>query len=110
MIFVTCLTIFLQHVPLKQFRKVRYVWAWLLMEYYTKHASDLIENRNDLEALYGQNIICFFVFMYLETNSMLTAKILEGLLYFEASVFDFPYLIYDDTFNYIVAVPTLIIA
>ena len=80
------------------------------MEYYTKHASDLIENRNTLEQLYGQNIILFFVFLYLETNSMLTAKILEGLLYFEFnSPSDLPYLIYDDTFNYIVAVPTMII-
>ena len=79
------------------------------MEYYTKHASDLIENRNTLEELYGQNVICFFVFLYLETNSMLTAKILEGLLYFETSPLSLPYLIFDDTFNYIVAVPTLII-
>ena len=79
------------------------------MEYYTKHASDLIENRNTLEQLYGQNIILFFVFLYLETNSMLTAKILEGLLYFETAPLDLPYLIYDDTFNYIVAIPTLII-
>ena len=78
------------------------------MEYYTKHASDLIENRNTLEQLYGQNVILFFVFLYLETNSMLTAKILEGLLYFETSPFDLPYMIYDDTFNYLVAVPTLI--
>ena len=46
--------------------------------------------------------------MYLETNSMLTAKILEGLLYFETSLLDLPYTIYDDTFNYLVAVPTLI--
>ena len=48
-VFVAFLTVFFQHVPLKQFRKVRYVWTYLLMEYYTKHASDLIENRNTLE-------------------------------------------------------------
>ena len=48
-VFVAFLTVFFQYVPLKQFRKVRYVWAYLLMEYYTKHASDLIENRNTLE-------------------------------------------------------------
>ena len=78
------------------------------MEYYTKHASDLIDNRNTLEELHGQNIICFFVFMYLETNSMLTAKILEGLLYKTTRKRDLPYMIYDDTFNYLVAVPTLI--
>ena len=81
------------------------------MEYYTKHPSDLIDNRNVLEELYGQNIICFFAALYLETNSMLTARILEGLIYREddmVSMFNLPFLVYDDTFNYIVAVPTLI--
>lgn len=39
---------------------------------------------------------------------MLTAKIVEGLLYREVSISSIPYMIFDDTFNYIVAVPALI--
>ena len=40
---------------------------------------------------------------------MLTAKILEGLLYGEIGLLNIPYMIYDDTFNYIVAVPSLLL-
>lgn len=40
---------------------------------------------------------------------MLTAKIIEGLLYQEVSVLDLPYMIYDDTWNYIIAVPALLL-
>ena len=40
---------------------------------------------------------------------MLTAKLLEGLLYGEISILSIPYMIYDDTFNYIVAVPSLML-
>ena len=79
------------------------------MEHYTKHASDLIDNRNTLERLYGQHAILFFVFLYLDTNSMLTAKLLEGLLYGEIGILNIPYMIYDDTFNYVVAVPSLLL-
>ena len=54
-------------------------------------------------------MVLFFAFLYCETNSMLTAKILEGLLYREVSVLELPYMIYDDTWNYIVAVPALLL-
>ena len=37
-------TLVLQYLPMRWFRKTRYLWAWMGMEYYTKHASDLIYN------------------------------------------------------------------
>ena len=46
-------TLVFQHLPLKTFKRVKYLWAWMMMEHYTKHASDLIDNRNTLERLYG---------------------------------------------------------
>ena len=46
-------------------------------------------------------------FLYLEYNAMLTAAILEGLLYRDYSIFSLPSIIYNGTFNYLVAVPTL---
>ena len=40
---------------------------------------------------------------------MLTAKMLEGLFYGEIGILNLPYMIYDDTFNYIIAVPSLML-
>ena len=46
-------SLFFQYLPLKTFKKARYLWAWSMMEHYTKHAANLIDNRNTLEKLYG---------------------------------------------------------
>jgi hypothetical protein len=40
---------------------------------------------------------------------MLTAKMLEGLFYGEIGLLNLPYMIFDDTFNYIIAVPSLML-
>jgi hypothetical protein len=98
-------TIFFHFLPLRVFRYYRYIWAWQLMEYYTKHASDLIGNRNDLDSIASHNFCAFFLFLYLESNSMLTAAMCEGLLYKELNLFNLPYTVYDGAFNYIVAIP-----
>ena len=51
--FVNCCiityTIYFYFLPLRIFRKLRYVWAWLLMEYYTKHARDFVGKWNLLD-------------------------------------------------------------
>lgn len=107
--FVLCCTIvytiFFHFLPLKYWRYYRYIWAWQLMEYYTKHASDLIGNRNDLDSLQNHNFCAFLLFLYLESNSMLTAAMTEGLLHWEIGVMDLPYMVYDGAYNYIIAIP-----
>lgn len=48
--FVLCCTVtytlVFHFMPLSVWRRFRFVWAWMLMEYYTKHAYDLIDSRN----------------------------------------------------------------
>ena len=36
-------------LPLKYWRPMRWVWTWLMLEYYTKHSADFIDNRNHLD-------------------------------------------------------------
>ena len=45
----TLYTVILHLLPFRVFAKFRYVWVWMLMEYYTKHASDLIYALNNLQ-------------------------------------------------------------
>ena len=47
--------------------------------------------------------------MYAEYNAMLTAAVLEGLFYGDTSVFSVPYMIYSGVYNYVVAVPLLVL-
>ena len=49
----------------------------------------------------------FFAFLYLEYGSMLTPAIMEGLFYRDFGLFSLPSLVYNGTFNYILAVPIL---
>ena len=98
-------TIFFHFMPLRVWRYFRFVWAWLLMEYYTKHSADLINNRNELERLGAHNFCAFLLFMYIETNSNMTPAMLEGFMYGNLGLLDLPYLIYDSAFNYFIAVP-----
>ena len=44
--YTTLVTVIYQVMPKSWFAKYRFVWALVLMEYYTKHAYDLIMNRN----------------------------------------------------------------
>ena len=98
-------TIVFHFMPLRVWRYFRFVWAWLLMEYYTKHSADFIENRNDLENRGHHNILAFLLFLYIESNANLTAGLLEGIFYAESGFQDVPYTIYDGGFNYFFAVP-----
>ena len=92
-------------LPLSTFRRFRYVYGWLQLEYYCKHASDWVDNRNHLELFQSHNFCAFFFFLYLESNSMLTAAMFEGLAYGELKLRDLPYTIYDGTHTYICAIP-----
>ena len=92
-------------LPLSVFARFRYFYGYLQLEYYCKHASDWIDNRNMLELDQSHNFCAFLLYLYLESNSMLTAAMFEGLVYGEMSVRDLPYTIYDGTFNYICAIP-----
>ena len=92
-------------IPLRIFRKFRWIWGYLLMEYYTKHSADLIQNRNELERLQSHNFCAFFLFLYLESNSTLTPAIFDGLLYGDFGMFDVPLVVYDFAFNYFIAIP-----
>lgn len=107
--FVTCCgfvyTVIFHFMPLRVWRYFRFVWTWLLMEYYTKHSADLINNRNVLEELGAHNLAAFGLFLYIETNSNITPAILEGALYGDLGLLDLPYLLYDMAFNYFVAIP-----
>ena len=111
--FVTCCcfvwTLVFYYMPLRVWRYFRFVWGWLLMEYYTKHSADLINNRNELENLGSHNFIAFFIFLYLESNSTCTPAMLEGLLYGEHGILDLPFVVYDFAFNYFIAVPLIYI-
>lgn len=98
-------TILYHFLPISVFARFRYVYGYLQLEYYCKHASDWIDNRNQLELLQSHNFCAFWLFVYLESNSMLTAAMFEGLVYGEMTVWDLPYTIYDGAFNYIVAIP-----
>ena len=43
-------TIFFHYLPMKVFKKCWPIYMYLQLEYYTKHATDWIENRNVLES------------------------------------------------------------
>ena len=98
-------TVFFHFLPLRYWRYYRYVWAWQLMEYYTKHASDLIDNRNVLESAANHNFVMFFLYLYIESNSMLTAAMTEGLCYGELGLLELPYTVYDGAYNYFLGIP-----
>ena len=101
-----CMYTTLYHfLPISVFAHFRYFYSYLQLEYYCKHAGDWIDNRNQLEVLWSHNFCAFFVFLYLESNSMLTAAMFEGLAYGEISVWDLPYTVYDGAFTYICAIP-----
>ena len=70
-------TIVLQMIPQAWFRRTRYFWTAVIIEYWTKHILDWIDNRNATLALFDNNFIMLFVMLYLDSNSNLTAAILE---------------------------------
>ena len=91
-------------VPMHVFRKFRYVWGWLIVEYYAKHASDWIDNRNKLDVLAQHNFIAFWVFAYIEYHSTFSA-IFDSMLNGEMGFFDLPEMIWDGGSVYIIAIP-----
>ena len=91
-------------VPMHVFRKFRYVWGWLIVEYYAKHASDWVDNRNKLDVLNQHNFISFWLFAYIEYHSTFSA-ILDSFLYGEMGLFDLPEMIWDGGSVYIIAIP-----
>lgn len=98
-------TIFFHYLPMKVFKMFWPIYMYLQLEYYMKHASDWIENRNVLESQASHNACAFYLYLVLESNSSLRAGILEGLMYGELSILDIPYTIYDGTLTYIAAIP-----
>ena len=52
-VFSCCITytLIFHFVPLRIWRRFRFFWCWIMLEYYTKHSADWIDNRNQLELL-----------------------------------------------------------
>ena len=97
-------TFFHYCVPMHVFRKFRYVWGWLIVEYYAKHASDWIDNRNKLDVLSQHNFIAFWLFAYIEYHSTFSAMF-DSMLFGEMSFWDLPEMIWDGGSVYIIAIP-----
>ena len=75
------MTVVVSFMPRSWLQQTRWVWVYLQLERKLKYASEFIENRNDLASMYDWNPVSTFTMLYIETNSMLTAAILENLMY-----------------------------
>ena len=94
-------TIVFHYLPWRFFKSTRVLWGWLALEQKIKYAWDFIENRNDVESMYRNNYVAFCLMWYIETNSNLTAAIVEGLLYGTLPLLSLPRLIFTNTCEYI---------
>lgn len=81
----------------------------MILEQKTKFAWDFIINRNDVDLLYHNNIIMFFAMLYIETNAMLTAFLMEGVLYGTLPFSSIPLTIYDFCLEYLISYPVMLI-
>jgi len=103
-------TLIAYHVPRRHFRRFRWLWVFFMLEYWGRHAGEFINNRNQLDSIYDNNFVMIWAMLYLETNNMLTAAILEGVLYGELSLWNLPHTIYNSTENYVFAMPVILLA
>lgn len=69
-------------------KKTKLFWVYLILEKNIRYAYSFIQNRNDCAEIYSNGIFGFFAMLYLETHNSLTAKLLEGFLYGQYSLFD----------------------
>ena len=69
-----------------------------MIEYWTKHILDWIDNRNATLALFDNNFIMLFVMLFLDSNANLTAAMLEKTFLDGQPLSKIPMQIYENTY------------
>ena len=80
MILIPIFTIALRQVPRTFLVNTRYMWAYIMIERKILYGYDFINNRNDAEALYGNNAIASFLMFYIESCSMIVPFVIDGFI------------------------------
>ena len=91
---------------MKYFKMFRYIWAVILMEFFTWIAYTYIDTLNNQD-IFQHNLIFFFILLHLEVSPNLTPALIEGFLYGDIKMWELARSYYDGAFDYILLTPVI---
>jgi len=81
-------------------KRSKIIWIYLILEKNIRYAYSFIQNRNDCDELYQNGFFGFFSMLYLETHNSLTAKLFEGFIYEDYTVWYIIKISIQETYQY----------
>lgn len=102
--WATLFTIIFHYLPMKYFKMFRFVWAIILMEFFTWIAFTYIETLNNQD-IFQHNLIFFFILLHLEVSPNLTPALIEDLVYGDIKFWNLGQGYFNGAWDYVLLTP-----